>query len=80
MAFLEKSNWITLIISVRTLPSISPVVAPQVLSRPISESGGSTDALAIAGFVVANAWQCRGRASTPRADASDDAPGDRPAR
>ncbi len=44
MAFLEKSNWITLIISVPTLLIYLAVVVPQVLSRPIGEVAWATDA------------------------------------
>jgi len=75
MAFLEKSNWITLIISVPTLLIYLAVVVPQVLSRPIGEVAWVQPMLlAIAGFVVANVLAIVvAAASNPReADASDE--------
>jgi hypothetical protein len=55
MAFLEKSNWVVLVVGVPTLLVYLAVVLPQVLSKPIAEvSWVQPMILAIVGFVVAN--------------------------
>jgi hypothetical protein len=55
MAFLEKSNWVVLVVGVPTLLVYLAVVLPQVLSNPIAEvSWVQPMILAIVGFVVAN--------------------------
>ncbi len=55
MAFLEKSNWVVLVVGVPTLLVYLAVVVPQVLSEPIVEvSWVEPMVFAIVGFVVAN--------------------------
>ena len=55
MAFLEKSNWVVLVVGVPTLLVYLAVVLPQVLSNPIAEvSWVQPMIFAIVGFVVAN--------------------------
>jgi NADH:ubiquinone oxidoreductase subunit 6 (subunit J) len=55
MAFLEKSNWIVVVVAVPTLLVYVALVLPQVLSKPIVEvSWVQPMILAIVGFVVAN--------------------------
>ena len=55
MAFLEKSNWVALIVSVPTLLIYAILVVPQVLSKPIAEvSWVQPMIFTIVGFVVAN--------------------------
>ena len=55
MAFLEKSNWVTLVVSVPTLLVYVALVVPQVLSKPIAEvSWVQPMIFTIVGFIVAN--------------------------
>jgi NADH:ubiquinone oxidoreductase subunit 6 (subunit J) len=55
MTFLEKSNWVVLIVAVPTLIVYLAMVVPQVLSEPIAEvSWVQPMIIAIVGFVVAN--------------------------
>ncbi len=55
MAFLEKSNWVVLVVAVPTLLVYVAMVVPQVLSRPMAEVGWVQPMIfAIVGFVVAN--------------------------
>lgn len=55
MTFLEKSNWVVLVVAVPTLLVYAALVVPQVLSRPIAEvSWVQPMILAIVAFVVAN--------------------------
>ena len=55
MAFLEKSNWVALVVAVPTLLIYVALVVPQVLGKPIAEvSWVQPMIFAIAGFVVAN--------------------------
>jgi hypothetical protein len=55
MAFLEKSNWVVLVVGVPTLLAYLAVVVPQLLSEPIAEVDWVEPMVfAIVGFVVAN--------------------------
>jgi hypothetical protein len=55
MAFLEKSNWVAIIVSVPTLLIYALLVVPQVLGKPIVEvSWVQPMIFTIVGFVVAN--------------------------
>jgi hypothetical protein len=55
MAFLEKSNWVTLIVSVPTLLYYLTLVVPEVLRKPVAEvSWVQPMVITIVGFVVAN--------------------------
>jgi len=55
MAFLEKSNWVTLVVSVPTLLVYLAVIMPQVLGQPIAEvSWVQPMIFTIVGFIVAN--------------------------
>ena len=55
MTFLEKSNWVVLIVGVPTLLVYMAVVVPQVLGKPIAEvSWVQPMIFTIIGFVVAN--------------------------
>lgn len=55
MAFLEKSNWVVLVVGVPTLLLYVAVVLPQVLGKPLADvSWVEPMILAIVGFVVAN--------------------------
>jgi hypothetical protein len=55
MAFVEKSNWVVLVVSVPTLLVYAALVVPQVLSQPIAEVAWVQPMIfTIAGFVVAN--------------------------
>lgn len=55
MAFLEKSNWVTLIVSVPTLLYYLTLVVPDVLRKPVAEvSWVQPMVITIVGFVVAN--------------------------
>ena len=55
MAFLEKSNWVALIVSVPTLVIYAILVVPQALGKPIAEiSWVQPMIFTIVGFVVAN--------------------------
>ena len=54
MAFLEKSNWVAIIVSVPTLLIYAVLVVPQVLSEPIAEvSWVQPMIFTIVGFIVA---------------------------
>jgi hypothetical protein len=46
MVFLEKSNWVVIVVAVPTLVVYLALIVPQVLGKPMT--------LAIIGFVVAN--------------------------
>jgi NADH:ubiquinone oxidoreductase subunit 6 (subunit J) len=55
MTFLEKSNWVVLVVGVPTLLLYVALVVPQVLSAPIAEvSWVQPMIFAIVGFIVAN--------------------------
>jgi hypothetical protein len=55
MTFLEKSNWVVLVVAVPTLLVYLALVVPQVLGKPIAEvSWVQPMIFAIVGFVVAN--------------------------
>ena len=55
MTFLEKSNWVVLVVAVPTLIVYLAMVVPQVLDLPIAEvSWVQPMIIAIVGFVVAN--------------------------
>jgi hypothetical protein len=55
MAFLEKSDWVVLVVGVPTLLAYLAVVVPQLLSEPIAEVDWVEPMVfAIVGFVVAN--------------------------
>ena len=55
MAFLEKSNWVVLVVAVPTLLVYAALVVPQVLSKPIAEvSWVQPMIFTIVGFIVAN--------------------------
>ena len=55
MAFMEKSNWVVLVVAVPTLLVYVAMVVPQVLSKPIADvSWVQPMILAIVGFIVAN--------------------------
>ena len=55
MAFLEKSNWVALIVAVPTLLVYAALVMPQVLGKPMAEvSWVQPMIFTIVGFVVAN--------------------------
>ncbi len=55
MTFLEKSNWVVLIVGVPTLLVYLAVIVPQVLNTPIAETSWVQPMLvAIVAFVVAN--------------------------
>lgn len=74
MAFLEKSNWVTLVVAVPTLLVYAVLVVPQVLDKPIAEvSWVQPMAFTIVGFVVANVLgNVLAAASNPReADKKD---------
>ena len=55
MAFLEKSNWVVLVVAVPTLLVYMAVIVPQVLGKPMTEvSWVQPMIFAIGGFIVAN--------------------------
>ena len=55
MTFLEKSNWVVLLVAVPTLLVYLVVLVPQVLGKPIADVDWVPPMLfAIVGFVVAN--------------------------
>ena len=55
MTFLEKSNWVVLVVAVPTLLIYGAVVVPQVLGKPLAEvSWVQPMIFAIVGFIVAN--------------------------
>ena len=55
MTFLEKSNWVVLVVGVPTLLVYVALVVPQVLGKPIAEvSWVQPMIFTIAGFIVAN--------------------------
>ncbi len=75
MTFLEKSNWVVLVVAVPTLLVYLALVVPQALSEPIAEvSWVQPMILAIVGFVVANILgNVVAAASNPReADMNDE--------
>ena len=74
MAFLEKSNWVVIVVAVPTFLVYVALVVPQVLSKPIAEvSWVQPMVLTIVGFIVANVLgNVVAAASNPRdADRSD---------
>jgi hypothetical protein len=55
MAFLEKSNWVVIVVAVPTLLVYAALVGPQALGKPIAEVDWVQPMLfTIVGFVVAN--------------------------
>ena len=55
MAFLEKSNWVALVVAVPTLLIYVVLVVPQVLSKPIADVAWVQPMVfTIVGFIVAN--------------------------
>jgi len=55
MTFMEKSNWVVLVVAVPTLLVYAALVVPQVFSTPVAEvSWVQPMILAILGFIVAN--------------------------
>ncbi len=55
MTFLEKSNWVVLVVVVPTLLAYAALVVPQVLGRPMAEVAWVQPMLfTIIGFIVAN--------------------------
>ena len=55
MTFLEKSNWVALVVAVPTLLVYMALVVPQVLSKPIVEvSWVQPMIFTIVGFIAAN--------------------------
>ena len=75
MTFLEKSNWVVLVVAVPTLLVYAALVVPQLLGAPPAEvSWVQPMLLAIAGFIVANVLgNVVAAASNPReADKSDE--------
>jgi NADH:ubiquinone oxidoreductase subunit 6 (subunit J) len=55
MAFMEKSNWVVLIVAVPTLLVYAALVVPQVVSTPLAEVAWVQPMIfAIVGFIVAN--------------------------
>jgi NADH:ubiquinone oxidoreductase subunit 6 (subunit J) len=75
MTFLEKSNWVVLVVAVPTLLLYVAMVVPQVLSKPIAEvSWVQPMTFAIVGFIVANILgNVVAAASNPReADKNDE--------
>ena len=56
MTFMEKSNWVVLVVAVPTLLVYVALVVPQALGKPIAEvSWVQPMIFAIVGFIVANA-------------------------
>ena len=55
MAFLEKSNWVVLVVAVPTLLVYAALIVPQALGKPLAEvSWVQPMIVAIVGFIVAN--------------------------
>jgi hypothetical protein len=55
MTFLEKSNWVVLVVAVPTLLVYLALVVPQLLGKPVAEvSWVGPMVLTIVGFIVAN--------------------------
>lgn len=55
MTFMEKSNWVVLVVAIPTLLVYAALVVPQVLGRQIAEvSWVQPMIFAILGFIVAN--------------------------
>ncbi len=55
MAFMEKSNWVVLVVAVPTLLVYLALVVPQVLGKPLAEVDWVPPMIfAIVGFIVAN--------------------------
>ena len=55
MAFMEKSNWVVLVVAVPTLLIYAALVVPQVLGTPVAEVAWVQPMIfAIVGFIVAN--------------------------
>ena len=75
MAFLEKSNWVVLVVGVPTLLVYLVVIVPQVLGRPIADVAWVEPMIVtIVAFVVANILgNVVAAASNPReADMNDE--------
>jgi NADH:ubiquinone oxidoreductase subunit 6 (subunit J) len=75
MTFLEKSNWVVLVVAVPTLLVYVALIVPQVLGQPIAEVSWVQPMLfAIVGFIVANVLgNIVAAASNPReADKNDE--------
>jgi hypothetical protein len=74
VTFLEKSNWVVLVVGVPTLLAYLAMVGPQVLATPTADVAWTQPmVLAIVGFVVANVLgNVAAAISNPReADRSD---------
>jgi hypothetical protein len=55
VAFLEKSNWVVLLVAVATLVTYGGTTASQALSRPVAEISWVQPMIcSIVGFIVAN--------------------------
>ncbi len=55
MAFLEKSNWVVVVVAVVTLITYGGTIAGQALSKPVAEVGWVQPMIySIIGFIVAN--------------------------
>jgi hypothetical protein len=75
MTFMEKSNWVVLVVGVPTLLGYLAVVVPQVLGGPVTDVAWVEPMIAaIVAFVVANiAGNVVAAASNPReADKNDE--------
>jgi hypothetical protein len=75
MTFMEKSNWVVLVVGVPTLLGYLAVVVPQVLGGPVTDVAWVEPMIAaIVAFVVANiAGNVVAAASNPReADLNDE--------
>jgi hypothetical protein len=55
VAFLEKSNWVVLLVAVATLVTYGGTIASQALSKPVAEISWVQPMIySIVGFIVAN--------------------------
>jgi formate-dependent nitrite reductase membrane component NrfD len=55
MAFLEKGNWVVLLVAVVTLVTYGGTIAGQAVSKPVAEIGWVQPMIySIVGFIVAN--------------------------
>ena len=55
MAFLEKSNWVVLLVAVATLVTYGGTIASQALTKPVAEISWVQPMIySIVGFIVAN--------------------------
>ncbi len=84
MTFLEKSNWVVLVVAVPTLLVYAVLVVPQVLSKPLAEvSWVQPMVFTIVGFIVANVLGNVVAAASNPGEAEQERrarPGDRPLR